>query len=267
MGLFGKVRKIKNFVPAANLSAKKQVRLTPITAGQPAVNVSLVKANGISFEKKVESAVKLQKDMGVGNRFDVIALIDESGSMGHLFRNGTVQAVTERALAWTAGVDADGMAPVGGFASGFKWHGEVDLSNVMDIVDREGWRTWGSTDLTAGLREAFEVAKQADNPVYLFVVTDGAPNHQPSVISLVKEMSQYPIIIKFLLIGTDTYGKDFLTYLDDLEDHEPGGRLFDNVDAQHIVDVSSVSDDNFNKAMTEEVPEAIEAMRTAGLVI
>ena len=267
MGLFGKVRKIKNFVPAANLSAKKQVRLTPIQAGQPAANVSLINNNGVDFVKKVDSAVKLQKDMGVGNRFDVIALIDESGSMGHLFRDGTVQAVTERALAWTAGVDADGMAPVGGFASGFKWHGEVDLSNVMGIVDREGWRTWGSTDLTAGLREAFEVAKQADNPVYLLVVTDGAPDHQASVVQLVKEMSEYPIIIKFLLVGSDQRGKNFLEYVDDLEQHEPGGRLFDNVDTQHIVNVSSVSDDDFSKAMTEEVPEAIAAMRTAGLVI
>lgn len=266
MGLFGKKKLRPVFVPAKTLAAKKTVTLTPIQAGQPAANVSLIKNNGVDFVKKVDSAVKLQKDMGVGNRFDVIALIDESGSMGHLFRNGTVQAVTERALAWTAGVDADGMAPVGGFASGFKWHGEVDLSNVMGIVDREGWTTWGSTDLAAGLREAFEVAKQADNPVYLFVVTDGAPNDRQAVIQLVKDMSEYPIIIKFLLIGTDSYGKQFLEYIDDLEQHEPGGRLFDNVDTQHIENVSSVSDDDFNKAMTEEVPEAIAAMRTAGLV-
>lgn len=265
MSLFGKVRKIKNFVPAANLSAKKQVRLTPIQAGQPAANVSLIKNNGISFEKKVDSAVRLQKDMGVTNRFDVIALIDESYSMDGLFANGTVQAITERALAWTAGVDADGMAPVGGFASGFQWHGEIDLTNVMGCAS--SWGTWGGTDLAAGLKEAFEVAKQADNPVYLFVVTDGAPNDRKAVVNLVKEMSQYPIIIKFLLVGTDTYGKQFLEYVDDLEQHEPGGRLFDNVDTQHIQNVSSVSDDDFNKAMTEEVPEAIAAMRNAGLVI
>lgn len=265
MGLFGKVRKMKNFVPAANLSAKKQVRLTPIQAGQPAANVSLIKNNGISFEKKVESAVRLQKDMGIGNRFDVIALIDESYSMDGLFADGTVQAITERALAWTAGVDADGMAPVGGFASGFQWHGEIDLTNVMGCAS--DWGTWGGTDLAAGLKEAFEVAKQADNPVYLFVVTDGAPNDQNAVVKLVKEMSEYPIIIKFLLVGTDSYGKRFLEYVDDLEQHEPGGRLFDNVDTQHIQNVSSVSDDDFNKAMTEEVPEAIAAMRNAGLVI
>jgi hypothetical protein len=262
----GFLRKMKNFVPAANLSPKKTVTLTKIQSGKPAANVSLIKQNGVSFEKKVESAVKLQKNLGVDTRFDVIALIDESGSMGGLFRDGTVQAVTERALAWTAGVDADGMAPVGGFASGFKWHGEVDLTNVMGIVDREGWHTWGSTDLTAGLKAAFEIAKQADNPVYLFVVTDGSPDDRASAVRIIKEMSQYPIFIKFLLVGNDRWGKEFLEYVDDLEQHEPGGRLFDNVDTQHIQNASRVSDDDFNKAMTEEVASSIDAMRQVGLV-
>jgi hypothetical protein len=260
----GFLRKMKNFTPAANLSAKKTVSLTPIQAGQPAANVSLIKQNGVSFEKKVNSAVSLQKSMGVGNRFDVIALIDESYSMSGLFADGTVQAIAERALAWTAGVDADGMAPVGGFANGFKWHGEVDLTNVMGCAG--SWGCWGGTDLTAGLKAAFEVAKGADNPVYLFIVTDGAPNDKPSVIKLVKEMSQYPIILKFLLVGNDPGGKQFLEYLDDLEKHEGASRLFDNVDTQHIQNVSRVSDDDFNKAMTEEVAGAVSAMKTVGLV-
>ncbi|QGH78325.1 hypothetical protein SEA_TRIBUTE_162 [Streptomyces phage Tribute] len=260
----GFLRKMKNFTPAANLSAKKTVTLTRINSGQPAANVSLIKQNGVSFEKKVQSAVKLQKNLGVDNRFDVIALIDESYSMDGLFADGTVQAIAERALAWTAGVDADGMAPVGGFASGFKWHGEIDLTNVMGCAS--SWGTWGGTDLAAGLKAAFEVAKGADNPVYLFVVTDGAPNDRQAVVKLVKEMSQYPIFIKFLLVGNDRSGKQFLEYLDDLETHEGASRLFDNVDTQHIQNVSRVSDDDFNKAMTEEVPSAIQAMRGVGLV-
>ncbi|WNM73019.1 hypothetical protein SEA_PERSIMMON_163 [Streptomyces phage Persimmon] len=260
----GFLRKMKNFTPAANLSAKKTVTLTRIQSGKPAANVSLIKQNGVDFVKKVDSAVKLQKNLGVDNRFDVIALIDESYSMDHLFADGTVQAIAERALAWTAGVDADGMAPVGGFASGFKWHGEIDLTNVMGCAS--SWGTWGGTDLAAGLKAAFEVAKGADNPVYLFVVTDGAPNDRQAVVKLVKEMSQYPIFIKFLLVGNDRLGKQFLEYLDDLESNEGASRLFDNVDTQHIQNASRVSDDDFNKAMTEEVPSAIQAMRGVGLV-
>ncbi|AXH67322.1 hypothetical protein SEA_WOFFORD_169 [Streptomyces phage Wofford] len=258
-------RKKKAFIPAKNLSAKKTVSLTPIESGKPAANVSLIKQNGVNFEKKVNSAVSLQKDMGVANRFDVIGLIDESYSMDDLFDNGTVQEITERILAWTAGVDADGMAPVGGFASGFEWHGEIDLSNVMGCAST--WNTWGGTDLTAGLREAFEVAKGADNPVYLFIVTDGAPNDRQAVIDLIAQMSEYPIFIKIVLVGDDPQGKKFVEYLDDLEKHEPGRRLFDNTDAQHIRDASRVSDDDFNKAMTEEVPSAIDAMRQVGLVV
>lgn len=264
MGFFKKAK--AQFVPAANLAPLKSVTLSYNTPGVPAANVSLIKANGVSFEKKVQSAVNMQKALGVGGlRWDVIALLDESYSMDRLFANGTVQTVTERALAWTAGVDADGMAPVGGFAAGFKWHGEVDLTNVMGIVNSEGWGTWGGTDLTSGLREALDVAKQATNPVFMFIVTDGAPNDRQSAVKLIKEMSQYPIFVKILLVGNDSGGKNFVEYLDDLEKHEPAGRLFDNVDAQHIVDPTGVSDDDFNKAMTEELADAIQSMKALGL--
>lgn len=266
MGFFGKKNK-PAFVPAPNLTVLKTVNLSYSNPDAPAVSLDKVKANGISFEKKVQSAVKLQKELGVGGlRWDVIALLDESYSMEGLFRNGTVQAVTERALAWTAGVDADGMAPVGGFASDFKWHGEVSLDNVMGIVDKEEWTVWGSTNLTAGLREALEVAKGAENPVFMFIVTDGAPNDQRSAVKLIQEMSQYPIFVKILLVGNDSDGKNFVEYLDDLEQHEPAGRLFDNVDAQHIADPTRVSDDDFNRAMTEELASAMQEMKALGLV-
>jgi hypothetical protein len=260
----------KVFTPALNLAPQKQIKLTyRQDISKPAASVDLIKANSVNFQKRVAVSLQKQTEKGTGGlAWDVVALLDESYSMSNLFANGTVQEVTEAALAWTAGVDADGMAPVGGFANGHKWHGEVDLTNVTGIVQREGWTVWGGTDLTAGLRDAFEVAKGATNPVYLFIVTDGAPNDQRSATNLIKEMSQYPIFVKILLVGNDPNGKKFVEYLDNLEDHEPNGRLFDNVDAQHIADPSKVKDIAFfAEAMTEETDSAIEGMKTAGLVL
>lgn len=250
------------FKRGKGLQPKKTVKLAYGTPGFAAASVDLIKKNGISFEKKVDSAVSIQKSAGLnGLRFDVIGLLDESGSMGYMFRDGTVQTTVERALAWTAGVDADGLAPFGGFASGFKWHGDVDLSNVMGIVDREGWTTWGSTDLAAGLKAALDLAKQAENPVYLLVVTDGAPNDRSAVVDLIEEMSQYPIFIKVLLLGNDHGGYQFVRYLDDMD----GLRLFDNLDAQHIPTPSALSDDEFNSLMTEELSVAVDKMKYLGL--
>lgn len=258
--MFGK--KTKKLVQPANLRIQKTVVLTPLASpGQPAASLSLIKNNGVSFEKKVASAVDMQKRAGITNRWDVIALIDESYSMQGLFADGTVQAITERALAWTAGVDADGMAPVGGFANGHKWHGEIDLTNVMGIVAREGWSCWGGTDLVAGLTEALDVAKGAENPVYLFIITDGAPNDQAAATRVICEMSQYPIFVKFLLVGNDPSGKRYLEMLDDMTT----GRLFDNVDCQHISNPSTIDDDAFSTLMCEEVVSAIGEMQTLGL--
>lgn len=255
---------MKLFNRDAGLTVKKTVTLQYGSADAPAASIDLIKKNGVSFEKKVESAVKLQKELGVGGlRWDVIALIDESYSMDNMFHDGTVQQVVERALAWTAGVDADGMAPVGGFHTWFDWHGEVDLSNVMGIVGREGWHTSGSTNLALGLENALDVAKQATNPVYLFIVTDGAPNDRAAVTRLIQRMSQYPIFIKILLVGDDFGGANFVQSLDDMQ----VGRLFDNVDAQQIRYPNGVSDDEFNRMMTEELSSAVAEMKSVGLAI
>jgi hypothetical protein len=264
--MFG--RKRKTFVPAANLKPLHTVRLERrANVDQPAANVSLIKANGVDFEKRVTVSLQKQKEHGVGGlRWDVVALLDESGSMGHLFRDGTVQRVTEAALAWTAGVDADGMAPVGAFGSHHIWHGEVNLTNVMGVVDREGWNAWGSTNLTSSLDALLELAPQVTNPMYAFIVTDGSPDNKQTAIDRIAQLSQYPVFVKILLVGNDPWGKNFVEYLDDLEDHEPGRRLFDNVDAQHIADPRKVNDHVFfANAMTEETASAIEGMKAAGL--
>lgn len=245
------------------LTVKKTVTLTYNPVGSPAAPVDLIKKNGISFEKKVESAVAVQQRLGVGGlRWDVIALMDLSYSMDPFFHDGTVQDITERALAWTAAVDADGMAPIGGFHTGFDWLGEVDLTNVMGIVGREGWHTAGSTNLALGLQEALLVAREATNPVYMFIVTDGAPNDRAAVVRLIQRMSQYPIFIKILLVGNDRGGHQFVDSLDDMQE----GRLFDNVDAQWIPVPSVVDDDNFNSMMTEELASAVQEMKSVGLV-
>lgn len=267
--MFGRNKVRKLFSPPAHLRPLHTVQLTRrANVDGPAAPLSLIKANGVDFTKRTLVSLEKQKEHGVGGvRWDVVALLDESYSMDRLFSDGTVQAVTEAALAWTAGVDADGMAPVGAFANGHKWHGEIDLTNVMGIVQREGWYTWGGTDLTASLREILKLAPQVTNPMYLFIVTDGCPNDQKSAIDLIAQLSQYPVFIKFLLVGNDPRGKEFLEYVDDLEQHEPGRRLFDNVDTQHIANPSKVRDHAFfANAMTEETGSALAGMKSVGLV-
>lgn len=263
------------FVPATHLSPKHTVKLRRISdVTKPAVSVDLVKKAGASFEKKVNSAVKMNLEKGGSNkdvRWSVIGLLDESYSMDPFFFDGTVQEVVDRALAWCATKDADGMAPFGGFASGHVWHSEIDLTTVNNVVAREGWSTWGGTNLTASLQAILDMILDMGDgwemdPILLFIVTDGQPNDQESVKRLICELSQYPVFVKILRVGNNSGAKAFTEYLDNMEQHSPGSRLFDNVDCPEKSLYKGMPDDKFNADMTEETDSALAGMKSVGLV-
>jgi hypothetical protein len=257
------------FVPDPSLSVKKTVKIRRNDAEKPAASVDLIKKVGVSFEKKVESAVNLNKGQveNKGVRWSVIGLLDESGSMYGFFNDGTVQEIVERALAWAASVDNDGMAPFGAFGSHHIWHEEVDLSNVTNIVDNNGWRPWGSTNLTSSLQAILDMVQdmgdgwEAD-PILLFIVTDGSPDDQASVKRLICELSQYPVFIKILRVGNDPGAKAFVEGLDNMTT----GRLVDNVEAPDDGLRRGMSDDKFNAMMIHDMDKYIREATTAGLL-
>jgi hypothetical protein len=262
------------FVPARHLSAKKTVKIRRNDPSKPAANVDLIKKVGVDFTKRVDSAVKINMQKGgshAGVRWSVIGLLDESGSMYPYFNDGTVQEITERALAWCASVDNDGMAPFGAFGSHHIWHEDVDLSNVAGIVNNSGWRPWGSTNLASSLQAILDMIHQMGDgwdadPILLFIVTDGSPDSQAAVKNLVCELSQYPVFIKILRVGNDPGAKAFTEFLDNMESHSPGARLVDNVDCPEDSLTKGMSNDKFNGMMTEETDSYLIAAKAAGLV-
>lgn len=272
--MFGRRR---NFAPARHLSPKKTVKIRRVTdISVPAANdkIDLIKQVGVSFEKKVQSAVKVNMAKGGKNadvRWSVIGLLDESGSMSPFFYDGTVQEIVERALAWAATRDSDGMAPFGAFGSYHIWHDEVDLTNVRDIVTENGWMPWGSTNLASSLQAILDMIHDMGDgwqmdPILLFIVTDGSPDDQEAVKRLICELSQYPVLVKILRVGNDPWAKEFTDYLDDMEEHSPGSRLFDNVDCPKEALYKGMPDDKFNEDMNAETDSSIDGMIAAGVL-
>jgi len=273
--MFGRNRRA--FVPAQHLAPKHRVQIRRVSdVTVPAANdkIDLIKKAGVSFEKKVESAVKVNMAKGGANnnvRWSVITLIDESLSMGPFFRDGTVQEITERFLAWAATKDSDGMAPVGAFGSHHIWHEEVDLTNVVGIVNAKGWAPWGSTNLASSLQAILDMIREMGDgwqfdPILLGIVTDGRPDDQEAVKRLICELSQYAVLVKILRVGNDPWAKQFTDYLDDMEDHSPGARLFDNVDCPKEALYKGMPDDKFNADMTAETDSAVNGMIAAGVL-
>ncbi|WXW92640.1 hypothetical protein SEA_ENYGMA_176 [Streptomyces phage Enygma] len=267
MGLFGK--KVKPaFVKSKTLTPKKTVRLSYFSDSGPAV--SLQKISNVNLRKEVESTAKVIKKGGaLGVKWSVLGAVDTSGSMGNLYRTGSVQTVTDRALAFTLSIDEDGFIPFATFGERFQWRKEVGQNDYQNLVRTEKWdqNLEYGTVLAKTVLEMMKLAKGADTPVYAFIITDGEPTDgKENVFKAIQAASQYPIFFKFLAVGGNQGAINFLNELDNMEKTRPGSRLFDNVDTAEIPDPKRVSTEQFAAMMTEEMASTIQGMRDAGLV-
>lgn len=250
--------------------------------------------------------------------------IDSSGSLGHAYRDGSIQETGERTLAWVATVDSSG-----DFEAGFFDHNAHSPSN-LNLGNYRGWvranqPTLGATNLydaiVCGTEMAAKALKapqildliatkvigsgyklrledlrpiQTDKIFHLTIITDGAPNRGPrpyreAIKELIVRLSYAGIFIKFIFVGDDEEGRDFLQILDDMPvarhandmaypsdrkdprrndvDYYPGARYIDNVDkVEFLLGLAHVSDEEFAAAMTQELPSYLPSAVRRALV-
>ncbi|QHB37888.1 hypothetical protein SEA_OPIE_46 [Gordonia phage Opie] len=244
----------------SKLSPARSVALT--RTGSPRNDrVDLEKRGaGVDLLKKFDKAgLSLAKRGLSGVGAEALLVLDHSGSMVNDYRNGTVQALVERALGFALQVDGDGTIPVIAFDHRVHLAVDVTVANYQGVVDREIWdqRGMGSTDLAGALRSVLGIARDASSPLFVIVVTDGEPNDRDAATKLVVELSTYPVFLKFIAIQEVEY----LRKLDDM-----GGRLVDNADAKFFPDVAAVTDLEFADAMTDEWSTWITEATQAGLL-
>lgn len=228
--------------------------------------------------------------------------IDSSGSLRRAYENGSVQETTERALAWVAAVDNNGEFEAGFFDTEAHKTTNLGLSNYKGWVQANR-PPFGGTNLYEALVRGAEMAARAlnapqildliatkrfgggyktalqdlkpiktDRIFHLTIITDGAPNHGPrpfqeAIKELVVRLSYCGIFIKFIFVGNDQEGRDFLQFMDDMVvakhpndpqaddvDWFPGARYIDNVDkVEFLGGMHSVTDPEFAGAMTQEL--------------
>lgn len=247
-----------------NTGVAKSVPLVKDQSGAAAINLQTIEDNGgLTLRKKTEAvAVSLRKRDMSGIRAQVIVLLDHSGSMNTDYRNGKVQDLVDRFLAFGLTVDVDGEVPVIPFDSKVKSTVNVNINNYEGVVEREIYKFYdmGSTNLTSALEKVRDEAKKTDAPLFVAVVTDGEPNDRNSAREIIKDLARYPVFIKFLAVQQVR----FLEELDDMSDSE---RLLDNVDTKSYTSgMSSVSDEQFAEDMTDEWNSWVSAALSAGVL-
>ena len=235
--------------------SKSAVSLDKIQAQAPGL-VSLAKTAAVSLDKKGLA----------GHRAAVYLVLDHSGSMDYHYRSGNVQKLADRALGLSVNIDDDGTVPVVFFSSSPSVPFDVNLTNYAGRVETQHTaERWGGTQYAPAMKRVIDhyQAFGATDPALVIFQTDGNPQDQPQVESLLKTASKLPIFWSFVGFG------DELTFLRKLDNLRVGigGRKVDNASLFETgYDPSLVTDEELYDGIMHEYPKWLGDARSKGII-
>lgn len=220
--------------------------------------------NKINLRK--ESIINLKKEAGIGknSKAQVVSVVDYSGSMSHLYDNGTVQDTVERILPLGLAFDDDGSVDSYLFHHSYKELPAIKTDNLDGYVNNTFMRhSMGSTSyapVLKAIKNKFTPSKSGgflgfggstepmEYPVYIIFIVDGGNDDPAETEQVIKEMSQMGFFIQFIGVGNASFS--FLEKLDDLP-----GRKLDNANFFKVSDIRTMSDDQLYKGLMKEYPQ------------
>lgn len=253
--------------------------------------------NKIDLRKK--SVIDLKKQSGIGGRAkaQVVLVLDYSGSMGGLYRNGTVQDVVERILPFGLAFDDDGSVDTYIFDTHYnKITPSVTVQNLKGFVDNNitSKYSFGGTTYSPvlkAIKEEFQTkptgtiteekkggflgglfGKKAETvtattyepmeyPVYVIYITDGENDYSDNqkTEQVITEMAEQGFFIQFIGIGNSSFS--LLEGLDNMT-----GRRVDNTNFFKVNDIKNMSDDDLYKGLMKEFPEWMKTVKNLNLI-
>lgn len=228
-------------------------------------------------KERKAAVLNLKKERGIdGVSAEVVLVMDYSGSMSALYRNGTVQRTLEKILPFGLGFDDNGLVDV------YLFHDKVislpnkmTLKNLDGYVDREiyGKYAMGGTayapainaitdnyrHTTGGFLGLGAKAAARELPVYVIFITDGENGDKAQAETALREASRYGFFFQFVGIGSESFR--FLQKLDDLS-----GREIDNADFFKVPNLDTVTDDQLYSLLMTEFPKWLPLAKGAGLL-
>ena len=252
-------------VPRRGPDLKKRISLEKRIEKETPHLLSLVKKAGVSLAK-----------VGLDQHSAKVCLVlDISGSMNSLYRDGLVQKFAERILALACKFDDDGEIDVFLFGENVHQPAPMNLDNCSTYVKEaiakhrlEGDTRYGRAvqavrrfyfpDAEGGERKT---VLKAELPVYVMFVTDGTTSDKPLTEKQLRWASYEPIFWQFMGIGKGKKSKSknlaaqadsdfpFLDTLDELD-----GRLIDNANYFSTRSPDEYSDEQLYDLLMAEYP-------------
>ncbi|QCJ41326.1 VWA domain-containing protein [Bacillus sp. S3] len=218
----------------------------------------------IDLQKKSVKIVLEKKNL-VKVTARVGLVLDITGLMRNLYKNGTVQRVVERILAMASQFDDDGVLDVWVYDNEFSRLKPVTERDFAGYVDRiilkdELVHKFGRNDEPPVMKDVLRKYLEEDpskDPAYIVFINDGGC--KKTIKPLIESSAKYPVFWQFVGIGNGNF--DFLRKLDTLE-----GRVVDNANFLHIEDIDKVSDDQLYDALLNEFPSWLKEVKQKGIL-
>jgi stress response protein SCP2 len=235
-------------------------------AGEAAAAVEELTAPTTTIDlrkKMVQITLEKKKLTGVVARVGIV--LDITGSMQTLYKNGTVQEVVERILAVACKFDDNATLDVWVYDTEFSRLPSVTEGDFDGYVQREilnnpaiqKFRRNNEPPVMRDVIRKYTVEEPSDTPVFIIFINDGG------VVKAIKKVmvdsSVQPIFWQFIGIGRSDF--EVLKQLDTME-----GRAVDNANFVHLDNISTVSDEMLYDQLLNEFPQWIQAAKEKGIL-
>lgn len=217
--------------------------------------------SGINLKKSVvnldKCMINLSKNSGINLNYHtarVVVVMDYSGSMCSLYRNGSVQRTLNRLVPLGLRFDDNGELDVWLFHSRYKQLTGMTLNNydhyVENVINKSGER-FGCTSyapvLNAIMDDYFDGTYAQDNtPVFVIFITDGANDDKRNTDRAIRQSSELPMFTQFVGLGTNDRF-EYLKKLDNLT-----GRSVDNTGFIEVANFDRLTDDELYNSLLEQ---------------
>ncbi|MFE9993156.1 vWA domain-containing protein [Streptomyces avermitilis] len=235
------------------------ISLAKVEETAPAL-VSLYKSAGVSLHKHGLD----------GQRAAVYLVVDYSGSMRPYYKDGSVQALTDRVLGLSAHLDDDGTVPVVFFSTDIDAVTDIALADHQGHIERivAGLGHMGKTSYHLAMDAVIDhyLDSGSKDPAFVVFQTDGGPTSKPAAERYLCKAAKLPLFWQFIGFGDPGSRQfEFLRKLDELA--VPHKRVVDNAGFFHAgTDPRKVSDGELYDRLVGEFPQWLAAARTHGIV-
>ncbi|HEY9062550.1 MAG TPA: VWA domain-containing protein [Pseudobacteroides sp.] len=229
-------------------------------------NKNISNAPKINLLKSREETFKIVLEKKTDNNIisRVGLVIDISGSMRKLYKEGIIQEVVERIFPIAKRFDDDELLDMWIFASSYNRLPQVNENNFdtfiqKEVLDKRPSCSWGGTEYNPVMSDVIEYYKDSATPAFVIFITDGSNSDKTLTKDTLRQASFYPIFWQYIGIGKEKF--DFLERLDELN-----GRFVDNANFFKLNDLQEINDNDLYSRLLTEFPEWLKSAKAKNIV-